>query len=694
MSRGVPRKPLQDRHYSSSTDDEGSDHDSAEAERRQPASTNEEGSEHESAEAERGKLSPIDEQGSDHDAAEAEGNYINEGGEGSQTRPTGQSTSVDEEVRNHESAEAEGSNENEHQETNQTRPPSNDFSFARAAQVFATDVRTAWNRFELDRIPREGTSPTPIVEQGSTAIYHAPSILQFYFTNTPPGIHTASTIDHPTDNRTPSVSNKQSSPGGDTRNPRKPALDSAEIPGDEEVESGGERESVGAEIRGERENWEDGARDSDDGDIRSDKGGSGDIEEEAHTEESPDGDTIIVRKPRNQQSRTQDETENVTRGHTLSRSGGRSQRRAGSSGWEEDVYGSSVSSTGRHRPDTCARRDDQSVADDDANQSEGDESDQLPEDEVHQTPRQPHGRSTSGRNWYYASGPETTTVSATVDASNILSDAADGRRLSRQSRQNSVAASGHAAGAGHAVSAQRHVEERRVSTHPGQQNNQADTRTPSRPNRGIRGSPEKQRATLPSIPEERPTGRRHIPAPHNPGMTSKRKRQDRVNKMPARPRSLSPASQDQDMAAMGIGTLPTQTDTEAEEEEESGEGKVMETIPEERSDGDESENDDAKGPGENKKQRHPEQIDPPPREPESKNKKTDSPPGLLKSHLKATGSPRVADRKKATEEEEVPSAGSEGSTSSLTDLTLESEEEQPPVKPPAKRQKTRHLGRD
>ncbi|KAI7477072.1 hypothetical protein KC357_g4598 [Hortaea werneckii] len=748
MSRGVPRKPLQDRHYSSSTDDEGSDHDSAEAERRQPASTNEEGSEHESAEAERGKLSPIDEQGSDHDAAEAEGNYINEGGEGSQTRPTGQSTSVDEEVRNHESAEAEGSNENEHQETNQTRPPSNDFSFARAAQVFATDVRTAWNRFELDRIPREGTSPTPIVEQGSTAIYHAPSILQFYFTNTPPGIHTASTIDHPTDNRTPSVSNKQSSPGGDTRNPRKrkrsgtddddedqeiqgpvdallavieagmlshadreillAALDSEEIPGDEEVESGGERESVGAEIRGERENWEDGARDSDDGDIRSDKGGSGDIEEEAHTEESPDGDTIIVRKPRNQQSRTQDETENVTRGHTLSRSGGRSQRRAGSSGWEEDVYGSSVSSTGRHRPDTCARRDDQSVADDDANQSEGDESDQLPEDEVHQTPRQPHGRSTSGRNWYYASGPETTTVSATVDASNILSDAADGRRLSRQSRQNSVAASGHAAGAGHAVSAQRHVEERRVSTHPGQQNNQADTRTPSRPNRGIRGSPEKQRATLPSIPEERPTGRRHIPAPHNPGMTSKRKRQDRVNKMPARPRSLSPASQDQDMAAMGIGTLPTQTDTEAEEEEESGEGKVMETIPEERSDGDESENDDAKGSKENTIQRHPEQIDRDPGEPESKKKKIDALQRPFKLHRKVRNNPRVADRKKATEEEEAPSAGSEGSSSSLSsppselelegklelEEELESEEEQPPVKPPAKRQKTRRRGRD
>ncbi|KAI7459309.1 hypothetical protein KC351_g17748 [Hortaea werneckii] len=733
MSRGVPRKPLQDRHYSSSTDDEGSDHDSAEAERRQPASTNEEGSEHESAEAERGKLSPIDEQGSDHDAAEAEGNYNNEGGEGSQTRPTGQSTSVDEEVPNHESAEAEESNENEHQETNQTRPPSNDFRFARAAQVFATDVRTAWNRFELDRIPRDGTSPAPIVEQGSTAIYHAPSILQFYFTDAPPRIHTESNNDRPTDNRTPSVSNTQSSPGRDTQTPRKrkrsdtdeddedqeiqgpvdallavieagmlshadreillAALDSAEIPGDDEVEDGGERESVGAEIRGERENWEDGARDSDDGDIQSDKGGSGDVAGEAHTEESPDGDTIIVRKPRNQQSRTQDETENVTRGHTLSRSGGRSQRRAGSSGWEEDVYGSSVSSTGQHRPDTCARRDDQSVADDDANQSEGGENDQLPEDEVHQTPRQPHGRSTSGRNWYYASGPETTTRQ--VDTPQVQAML----YLLRDMLKRDVT--------GESPLKQSSVP-RQEEKDPGQQNNQADTRTPSRPNRGIRGSPEKQRATLSSIPEERPTGRRRIPAPHNPGMTSKRKRQDRVNKMPARPRSLSPASQDQDMAAMGIGTLPTQTDTEAEEEEESGEGKVMETIPEERSDGDESENDDAKGSKENTIQRHPEQIDRDPGEPESKKKKIDALQRPFKLHRKVRNNPRVADRKKATEEEEAPSAGSEGSSSSLSsppselefegklelEEELESEEEQPPVKPPAKRQKTRRRGRN
>ncbi|KAI7087350.1 hypothetical protein KC356_g4245 [Hortaea werneckii] len=681
MSRGASRKPLQDRHYSPPTDEEGSDHDSADAERSRD----------------------------------------NESREGSQTRPTGQPTPVDEGGSGHDSAEAERISHNESRERSQIRPTSNDTSFARAAQVFATDVRTAWNRFELDRIPRDGTSPDPIVEQGSTAIYHAPSILQFYFTNTPPGIHTASTIDHPNDNRASSVSNTQSSPGRDTQNPRKrkrsgtdgddedqerqgpvdallavieagmlrhadretllAALDSEEIPGDKEVEGGGEGESVGAEIRGERENSEDGEGGSEDGGIRSDEGGSGDVEGEAHTEESPDGDTIIVRKPRNHQSRTQDETGNVTRGYTLSRPGGRHQQRAVSSSSEEDLYGSSVPPSGRRRPDTHVRRDDQSVADDDANQSEGDENDQLIEDEVHQTPRRPHGRSTSGRNWYYASGPETTTRQ--VDTRQVQAMLC----LLRDMLKRDVT--------GESPLKQSSVP-RQEERDPDQQNNQADTRTASRPNRGIRGSPEKQRATLPSIPEERPMGRPYIPACHNPKRTPKRKRHDRVDKKPARPRSISPASRDEDLAAMGLGPRPAQPGSDDEEEEEDKEDTMMETRPQERSGGDESENDHAEGPGENTTQLHPEQIDRHPREPESTKKKIDVQPGLLKSHLKATADPRVADRKKATEEKKVPSAGSEGSSSSLSDPPSEeeSEEEQPPVKPSAKRQKTRHRGRD
>ncbi|KAI7507808.1 hypothetical protein KC347_g6591 [Hortaea werneckii] len=654
MSRGASRRPLQDRHHSP----------------------------------------PTDEEGSEHESAEAEGSRDNESRERSQTRPTTQPTPIDEEGSEHDSAEAEGSNDNESRERSQTRPTSNDTSFAQAAQVFATDVRAAWNRFELDRIQREETSPTPIVEQGSTAIYHAPSILQFYFTDAPPKIHTASNIDRPSDDRASSVSNTQNSPGGDTQNPRKrkrsgmddddenrekkgpvdallavieagmlsdadretllAALDSEEIPGDKEVEGGGEGESVGAEIRGERENSEDGEGGSEDGGIRSDEGGSGDVEGEAHTEESPDGDTIIVRKPRNQQSRTQDETENVTRGHTLSRSGGRSPRRAGSS---------------------------ESVAVDDADQSEGEEDDELPENAVHETPLRPHGRSSSGRNWYYASGPETTT--GQVDTRQVQAMLC----LLRDMLKRDVT--------GESPLKQSSVP-RQEERDPDQQNGQADTRTPSRQNRGIRDISEKQRATLPSIPEERPMGRPYIPARRNFEKTSKRKRHDRVDKKPARPRSISPASRDEDLAAMGLGPRPTQTDTEAEEEEEIGGGRVMETIPEEQSDGDESEDDDAEGSKENTTRRHPEQIDRHPHEPESRNKKTDAQPGLLKSHLKSTADPRAADRKKATEEEKVPSAGSEGSTSSLSDPPSEeeSEEEQPPVKPPAKRQKTRRRGRN
>lgn len=145
---------------------------------------------------------------------------------------------------------------------------------------------------------------------------------------------------------------------------------------------------------------------------------------------------------------------------------------------------------------------------------------------------------------------------------------------------------------------------------------------------------------------------------------------------------------------MGLETRSTQPDSEEEKEEEGGEG-VMEEIPEERSSGDESGDDDAEGPEENTTQRRPEQINRhPPAAPESKNKKTDAPPKTLKLHLKVTNDPRVADHKKATEEEEVPTAGSEGNTSPLISLTSESEEEQPPVKRPKKRLKTRHRGRD
>ncbi|KAI7536709.1 hypothetical protein KC331_g11322 [Hortaea werneckii] len=541
MSRGALRRPIQDRRYATSTDEEGSDHDSAEAERRQPTPIDDEGSEHESAEAERRQSIPIDEEGSDHNPAEAEEN-----------------------------------SDDESRETSQTRPDSNHQSFARAAQTFETTVRSAWNRFELDRIQRDGTSPTPIVERGSTAIYHAPSILQFYFTNAPPGVHNESDSDHPSDNRAPSISNTQHSPGGDTQNPRKrkrsegddgeeepesqrpvdtvlsdhpsdnrapsisntqpsaggdtqnprkrkrseeddedelserlgpvdtvvallegrmlsradrdaliAALDSAETQSDEGVEGNSEGESNDDDVGEEREVSGDGEGVPDDVEmqgnegvseygerpqnpagIQSDQGGPGDVEGEAHTQESPDGDTIVVRLPRNHQSRNQDETEDVTRGRSLSRTGSRRQRRAGSSSSEEDLYGSSVSPRARNRPDTHEDRDDQSVADDDADQSEGKGEDELSADDMHETLPRPHGRPPSGAtgrpSWYYESGEETTAVSATVNASNILG-AVDGRRTSRQSHQNSVAASGPAAGAGHAVSAQRHVEERRAS---------------------------------------------------------------------------------------------------------------------------------------------------------------------------------------------------------------------------------------
>ncbi|KAI7235604.1 hypothetical protein KC330_g4225 [Hortaea werneckii] len=774
MTRGAPRRPIQDRRYATSTDEEGSGHDSAEAERRQPTSIDEEGSEHESAEAERRQSIPIDEEGSDHNPAEAEEN-----------------------------------SDNESRETSQTRPDSNYQRFARAAQTFETSVRSALNRFELDRIQRDGTSPTPIVERGSTAIYHSPSILQFYFTNTPSGVHGESNTDHPRDNRAPSISNTQRSSGGDTHNPRKrkrseeddedeiserlgpvdtvvallegrmlsradrdaliAALDTAETQSDEGVEGNGEGESNDDDIGEEREVSGDGEGVPDDVEmqgnegvsgygerpqntagIQSDEGGPGDVDGEAHTQEFPDGDTIVVRLPRNHQSRNQDGTEDVTRGRSLSRTGSRRQRRAGSSSSEEDLYGSSVSPRARSRPDTHEDRDDQSVADDDANQSEGKGEDELSADDMHETPPWPHGRPTRGTtgrsSWSYQSSEEMTTVSATVNASNILG-AVDGRRTSRQSHQNSVAASGPADGAGHAVSAQRHVEERRASARrpsnrgslagsivpresplkqssiphqeerdPDQQNTQANTRTPSRTNRRMQDSPERQKgklnmprtsseesradiqstAALSSIPEERPMVRPHIPAPHNPEMTSKRKRQAGFDRTPAQPRSISPASRDQDFAAMGLETRSTQPDSEEEKEEEGGEG-IMEEIPEEQSNDDGSEDDDAAAPGEYTTQRPPEQINRhPPAEPESKKKKADAPPGPSKLHLKATNNPRVADHKKATEEEEevVPSAGSEGNASPLTSLTSESEEEQPPVKRPKKRLKTRHRGRD
>ena len=525
VSRGAQRRPFPARRQPTPIDDEGSELDSAEAERRETASTDEEGSELGSAEAERRQPTPVDDQGSDDDSAEAEGGNGNESREGSQTRPTSQATSVDEEGSNHGPAEAEENSDNESRERNQTRPNSNDQRFARAAHVFETRVRSAWNRFELDGFPRDGTSPTPLVEQGSTAIYHSPSILQFYFTNTPQAINSESSTDYPSDNRASSSSNTQGSPGGDTHNPRKrkrsetggdddedqetqgavdtllalieagmlsrddreimmAALENADLQGDEEVEGGGEGESNDDEMQsderfdevgeGDRDAQEDegvsgkGEKALDDVEMEGYEGVSGDVEGQAHTQEAPDGDTIVVAGPSNDQSGDQDDTEDIARGRGLSRSGGRRQPRAGSSGSEEDLYGSSVSPKARDRPDTHEDGDEQPVAGDGANQSEEEEEDELPADDMHETPPQPHGRPTSGRTshgaWFYESGAETTTVSAAVDPSNILSDAADGRRLSRQSRQNSVAASGHAEGAGHAVSAQRQVEERRAST--------------------------------------------------------------------------------------------------------------------------------------------------------------------------------------------------------------------------------------
>ncbi|KAI7213686.1 hypothetical protein KC333_g6435 [Hortaea werneckii] len=881
ISRGAPRRPLPARPQPTPVDDEGSEHESAEAERRQPTSIDEEGSEHESDEAERRQSIPtdeegsnhgsaeaerrqptsIDEEGSDHNPAEAEGDNDNESRERSQTRPTSQSTPVDDEGSNHDAAQAEGSNDNESPGRIQTRPNSNNQSFARAAQTFETAVRYAWNRFELDRIRGDVSPPAPIVERGSTAIYHAPSILQFYFTNTPVGIHTESSTDHSSNHPAPSISNTQHSPGRDTHNPRKrkrsetdddngdqesqrlvdtvlsdhasdnraprnsntqhspggitqsprkrqrseeddedkdlerqgpvdtvvallegrmlsradrdaliAALDSAETQSDEGVEgdvegdvdaqedeevSGDDEEEEEADTPREEEVLEgddvagedegelddvgmqddegvsgDGEGPQNDAEIPSNEGGPGFVESQAYTEESSDGDTIVVRLSRNHQSRNQDGTEDVTRGRSLSRTGSRRQQRAGSSSSEEDLYGSSVSPRARNRPDTREDRDDQSVADDDANQSEGKGEDELSADDMHETPPRLHGRPTSGKtgrsSWSYQSSEEMTTVSATVNASNILG-AVDGRRTSRQSHQNSVAASGPAEGAGHAVSAQRQVEERRASTRrtsnrasragsivpresplrqlsvPRQeergsspQDSQADTRTPSRANRGVQDSPNKQRAALPSIPEERPMGRPHIPAPHNLEMTSKRKRRGGFDRTPAQPRSISPASRDEDLAAMGLETHSAQPDSEEEKEEKGDEG-IMEEIPEEQSNDDGSEDDDAAAPGENTTQRHPEQIDSHPRKPESKNKKTDEPTKPPKLRLKVTNNPRVADHKKATEENEeeaVPSAGSEGNTSSLTSLTSGSEEEQPPVKRPKKRQKLRRRGRN
>ncbi|KAI7277945.1 hypothetical protein KC345_g6279 [Hortaea werneckii] len=824
-SRGGPRRPLQDRHYSPSTDEEGSDHDSAKAERRQPASTDEEGSDHDSAESQRRQPASTDEEGSEHDSAEAErrqststgdegsehdsaeaeGNNDRESRERSQTRPTSQTTSVDEEGSNHDPAEAEENSDNEGRRRSQTRPNSNDQRFARAAHVFETRVRSAWNRFELDGFPRDGTSPTPIVETGSTAIYHSPSILQFYFTNTPPEIRTQSYTDHHNDNRASSVSNTQDSPGGDTQNPRKrkrseeddededaerqgaadtvpadnpsdnrapdisntqpssggdaqnprkrkrseeddngqdpetqgavdtllalidagmlsrddreimmAALENANLQGDEEVERGGEGESNDDEIEGYEEVEEigEGNRDAqedegvsgkgeralDDVEMPGDEGVSGDVERQAHTQESPDGDTIVVAGASNHQSGIQEDGEDITRGRSLARVGGHRHRGAGSSGSEEDLYGSSVSPSGRRQPVTHEDRGDQPVADDGANHSEEEEGDELPTDYMHETRPRPHGRPTSGRtshgSWSYESGAEMTTVGATVDPSNILSDAADGRRLSQQSHQNSVAANGHAEGAGHAVSAQRHVEERRASTRrsshrasrvesivpresplkqssvprqeergPSPQDSQADTRTRSRTNRGVQDSPQKQRAALPSIPEEPPMGRPHIPTPHNPVKTSKRKRPTGSDRMPARPPSLSPASQNQDMAAMGIRRMSTRSSPEEEEEGEGGEG-VPETISEERSSGGESGDDDAAGSGEKK----------------------------TASAVNNRGFTAI-NHMNATEEAEVGPVGSEGSASPLSSLPSELAEERSPVERPTKRQKTRRHGR-
>ncbi|KAI7220443.1 hypothetical protein KC365_g12003, partial [Hortaea werneckii] len=474
----------------------------------------------------------------------------------------------------------------------------------------------------------------------------------------------------------------------------KEVLEGDDIAGGDE----GELDDVGMQanegVSGDGEGPQNGAE------IESNEDGSGVVESQAYADESSDGDTVVVAGRTNHQSRIRDETEDAARGRSLSRTGDRRQRRADSSDSEEDLYGSSVSPSGRKRPETREDRDDQRLADDHANHSEGEEEYELPSDDMHETLPRPHGRPPGGAtvrpSWYYESGAETTTVGASIEESNILPDAADGRRSLRQSRQNSVAASGPAEGAGHAVSAQRQVEERREERDPDQQNTRADTRTSSRTNRRMQDSPGRQRAALSSIPEERPMGRPHIPAHHNPDLVSKRKRQGGFDRTPAQPRSISPASRDEDLAAMGLETHSTQPDSEEEKEEEGGEG-VVEEVPEERSIGDESENDDATGPEENTTQRRPEQINRHPREPESKKKKTDAPPGPFKLRLKVTNDPRVADHKKATEEEEeevAPPAGSEGNTSPLTSLTSDSEEEQPPVKRPKKRQKLRRRGRD
>ncbi|GAB1744543.1 hypothetical protein NU219Hw_g1947t1 [Hortaea werneckii] len=648
---------------------------------------------------------------------------------GAQRRPLParrQPAPIDDQGSDHDSAEVGGGNDNESRRRSQTRPDSNYQSFAQAAQTFQTAVGSAWNRFEHYCIRRDGTSPIPLVERGSTAIYHTPSILQFYFTDPPPRIRSESYTDHSSNNPAPSVSNNQPSSGWDTHNPRKrkrseeddededserlgpvdtviallegrrlsradrdaliAALDSAETPSDEGVEGNGEGESNDDDIGEEREVLGGGESVSDDVEmqgnegvsgygqrpqkdagIQSDEGGPGNVEGEVHTQEFPDGDTIVVRLPRNHQSRNQDGTEDVTRGRGLSRTGSHRQRRAGSSSSEEDLYGSSVSPRARDRPDSHEDRNDQSVADDDADQSEGKGEDELSANNIHETPPRPRGRpngGTAGRSSRsYRSSEEMTTVSATVEASNILG-AVDGRRTSRQSRQNSVAASGPAEGAGHAVSAQRHVEERRILI------SRAPKQTPELLRERTAGckiarKSRESTAALPSIPEEGPRPRSRTATHDNPKTSSKRKRQDQLDSRSTGPSSLSPASAEEDLAAMGLRPRPTQFDS-AEDQDTT--------------------------------QRHHRQIDPHPRQPESKNKSVDERRKPFKLTARTGNVPQGStprNHEEATEEAEGPSAGSEGDTSPLTSLATESEEEEePPLRRPHKRQKTRHPGRD
>lgn len=176
-------------------------------------------------------------------------------------------------------------------------------------------------------------------------------------------------------------------------------------------------------------------------------------------------------------------------------------------------------------------------------------------------------------------------------------------------------------------------------------------------------------AALPSIPEEGPRPRSRTATHDNPKMTSKRKRQDQLDSRSTGPSPLSPASAEEDLAAMGLRPRPTQFDS-AEDQDTT--------------------------------QRHPRKTDPHPRQPENKNKSVDERRKPFKLTARTGNMPQGStprNHEEATEEAEGPSAGSEGDTSPLTSLATESEEEEeeeeePPLRRPHKRQKTQHRGRD